>query len=381
MGIQPNLPLKSKSNQIYGLDFIRFAAALLVSVYHFAFSSWILPDSDLHAFLPATPGLPPGYWFTWFGWIGVQIFFVLSGFVIAYSCRAETTRTFIIKRFLRLTPAMWICATICGVLSVWLGFNTVSKAILLTLKSAVFYPKGPWIGGQFWTLPVEISFYAVLAIMLAVGRKESLERLAIVLALLSGAYWITQSFGLRDPEANLTQLLLLQHGCHFALGLLLFCAVKDRLTPKRLVMMTVCVATGFPQIAATAVHDVAPYADRLPLAVPIGVWMTAVALIYLSARYNMQADRYLASYKKIVRQVGLLTYPLYLIHAHVGGAVLVLAHRASIGFGSAVALAVLTSIAFSWLITVLPEPALKRLLSRCITPNSGRASQPRASVE
>ena len=42
MGIQPNLPLKSKS--------------LLVSVLnHFAFSSWILPDSDLNAFLPATP--------------------------------------------------------------------------------------------------------------------------------------------------------------------------------------------------------------------------------------------------------------------------------------------------------------------------------------
>ena len=145
--------------------------------------------------------------------------------------------------------------------------------------------------------------------------------------------------------------------------------------------MTVCVATGFPQIAATAVHDVAPYADRLPFAVPIGVWVTAIALIYISARYNMQADRYLASYKKIVRQVGLLTYPLYLIHAHVGGAVLVLAHRASIGFGSAVALAVLTSIAFSWLITVLPEPALKRLLSRCIKPNSGRASRLHASVE
>jgi peptidoglycan/LPS O-acetylase OafA/YrhL len=176
-------------------------------VYHFAFSSWILPDSDLHAFLPATPGLPPGYWFTWFVWIGVQIFFVLSGFVIAYSCHAETTRTFIIKRFLRLTPAMWICATICAVLSVWLGFTPFSKAIELTLKSAVFYPKGPWIGGRFWTLPVEISFYVVLAIMLAVGRKESLERLAIVLALLSGAYWITQSFGLKrskgEPHAAL----------------------------------------------------------------------------------------------------------------------------------------------------------------------------------
>ncbi|MGH6868790.1 MAG: acyltransferase family protein, partial [Methylocella sp.] len=292
-----------------------------------------------------------------------------------------TTRTFIIKRFLRLTPAMWISATICGVLSVWLGFNTFSKAILLTLKSAVFFPKGPWIGEQYWTLPVEVSFYAVLAIMLAVGWKESLERLAIVLALWSGAYWITLSFGFRDPKTSWTQLLLLQHGCHFALGLLLFCAVKDQLTPKRLAIMTVCVATGFLQIAATEVHDVAPYADRLPLAVPIGVWITAIALIYLSARYNMQADRYLASHKKLIRQIGLLTYPLYLIHWHVGGAVLFLAHRASIGFGSAVVLALLASIASSWLVTVFPEPVLKKLLAGCITPNSGRARKPLASVE
>ncbi len=60
---------------------------------------------------------------------------------------------------------------------------------------------------------------------------------------------------------------------------------------------------------------------------------------------------------------------------------LFLAHRASIGFGSAVALALfMTSIAFSWLITVFPEPVLKRLQSHCITPNSGRARRP-ASVE
>jgi exopolysaccharide production protein ExoZ len=109
--------------------------------------------------------------------------------------------------------------------------------------------------------------------------------------------------------------------------------------------------------------------------------MTAIALIYLSARFNMQADRYLASHKKLVRQVGLLTYPLYLIHFHVGGAVLFLAYRASIDFGSAVALALLTSIACSWLITVFLEPVLKRLLARCITPSSGRTIQPRASVE
>ncbi|MGH6835806.1 MAG: acyltransferase family protein [Methylocella sp.] len=380
MRIQTDLHLKSKSNQIYGLDFIRFAAALLVAVYHFAFTNWVLPDGDLHAFLPATPGLPPGYRFTWVGWIGVEIFFALSGFVIAYSCHTETTRTFIIKRFLRLTPAMWISATICGVLSVWLGFNTFSKASLLTLKSAVFFPVGPLIASQMWTLPIEISFYAVLAIMLAVGWKESLERLAIVLALCSGAYWITESFGFRYLHPRLTQLLLLEHGCHFALGLLLWCAVKDRLTPQRLVMMTVCVATGFLQIGNTAVSEI-PYGDRLPLAVPIGVWLTAVALIYLSARYNIQADHYLAPHKKLVRQIGLLTYPLYLIHKHVGGAVLFLAHRASIGFASAVVLALLASIAFSWLVTVFPEPALKRLLASCITPNSGRARKPLASVE
>ena len=47
-----------------------------------------------------------------FGWIGVQIFFVISGIVIANSAQSATPFRFAVSRFLRLYPAAWIAAAI-----------------------------------------------------------------------------------------------------------------------------------------------------------------------------------------------------------------------------------------------------------------------------
>ena len=47
-----------------------------------------------------------------FGWIGVEIFFVISGYVIASSAEGAAPRTFLRRRAQRLLPAAWVCATI-----------------------------------------------------------------------------------------------------------------------------------------------------------------------------------------------------------------------------------------------------------------------------
>src|SRR5258706_15154943 len=49
--------------------------------------------------------------FTWFGWGGVEIFFVISGFVIANSASRSSPTEFLLGRALRLYPAVWVCAT------------------------------------------------------------------------------------------------------------------------------------------------------------------------------------------------------------------------------------------------------------------------------
>ncbi len=94
-----------KHRHVLGLDLIRLLAALLVMAYHFAF--WhstrgqnILTD----AFgVISTVGRPLN-----FGWIGVEIFFVLSGYVIAFSAVGTRSPVFLRNRFLRLAPGSWI---------------------------------------------------------------------------------------------------------------------------------------------------------------------------------------------------------------------------------------------------------------------------------
>src|SRR5436305_15044411 len=83
---------KSDKEYIYGLDIMRFTAALSVAVFHFTWqteNAWLMPC----------------------GWVGVQIFFVISGIVIANSAYGATAPSFAFGRFLRLYPAAW-CAVI-----------------------------------------------------------------------------------------------------------------------------------------------------------------------------------------------------------------------------------------------------------------------------
>ena len=57
------------------------------------------------------PQFPAAAVFTWFGWVGVEVFFVISGFVIANSASKTSPIEFLISRALRLYPAVWVCST------------------------------------------------------------------------------------------------------------------------------------------------------------------------------------------------------------------------------------------------------------------------------
>src|SRR5579862_6798985 len=121
-----------------GLDLIRFGAAFLVMFFHFGFAWWTKPanavEATLHAALRPIAPLASA------GWVGVPIFFVLSGFVISFSAREKGWRDFIVGRCARLYPAAWICATITLLV---IGPTPPSQYI----GSILLSPVGPWISG------------------------------------------------------------------------------------------------------------------------------------------------------------------------------------------------------------------------------------------
>jgi peptidoglycan/LPS O-acetylase OafA/YrhL len=84
-----------RKNEILGIDLARFVAATMVVIWHFAGKPWLDPQGATITPLmpPAPPSIPPGAGFSSIGWIGVQVFFVISGAVIAFSAaRAQPPR-------------------------------------------------------------------------------------------------------------------------------------------------------------------------------------------------------------------------------------------------------------------------------------------------
>jgi peptidoglycan/LPS O-acetylase OafA/YrhL len=96
------------------------------------------------------------------GWVGVEIFFVLSGFVIAQSADGRAAFDFLRGRAGRLMPAIWICATITVVIVLLFKMALLGPVFSSYIKTLVMYPNGPWISNVYWTLTVEIMFYPCL---------------------------------------------------------------------------------------------------------------------------------------------------------------------------------------------------------------------------
>jgi exopolysaccharide production protein ExoZ len=146
------------TNTILNIQFLRAVAALLVVFYHLQ---------------PMVNANYATKWNSHFGAIGVDIFFVISGFIMFYTNRnmERGPTTFIADRLLRIVPLYWL-ATLVIVTLFLIGFrpNGLHYLTMPTLiKSMIFVPsefpdgRHDLVLSLGWTLMYELYFYAVFA--------------------------------------------------------------------------------------------------------------------------------------------------------------------------------------------------------------------------
>lgn len=196
-------------NRFRELDGLRGLAALAVALYHLTIA---YPTEFVGA--ERSP-----FTMSW-GMYGVQLFFLISGYVILMTAqRAIRPSDFVISRISRLYPVYWIAVTLTIVLIVVFAIPDMPQGTLDRLLNYTMVQRWlqvPNVDGVYWTLAVEMQFYVAVLLLLLVTRCRITGRTVVwvtavwLSVALVVAIWAGPSSRGVDPQlvATPTKLIL-----------------------------------------------------------------------------------------------------------------------------------------------------------------------------
>jgi peptidoglycan/LPS O-acetylase OafA/YrhL len=308
--------------ELKNVNILRGIAALAVVYFHLSGSA------DLSAKI-ASSGK--------YGFLGVELFFVISGFILPYSMyksgyHISSFFIFMAKRIVRIYPCYVVLIIAATALMI------ITKRPVLPwppLFSHLFFLNGvlnyPWISPVFWTLALEFQFYMIIGLF----YKAIISKSAIVFILFIGAV-LALSFV--SPGTLLPQWFGM-----FALGIVLFRKMELKMSPFLFWTLTVL-------LTAFIAYTNGPKESMACLG-------TLLAILYIPLKRNTLVNR-------IGLWVGSISYSLYLTHWEFGRlGVAVFRHLPFIGSNEYLRLlfGLCLSILIAWLFHVMFEKSSVKL--------------------
>ena len=292
----PLLPLPDTA-RVVSLTGLRFFAALAV----FGIHAGAVFDVSIGDYSPVMQGT-----------VGVSFFFLLSGFLLAWSYRPnDSYRVFWQRRFARVYPAYCVAwlVVMAGNIIQGDGFGWLD-ALTLTLTQAWFPDDAVYFATSavFWSLSAEAFFYLVFPFVIGgLHRMTELQRIAAMVAIVLGVVVIGFTVVATGDDAVGTWFAYIfppVRALEFILGILL--CLQYRARPRWFLPLPAAVLLT---VVAYLAAGFAPGALR-----PVSVTLVPFALLVVSAVNADVLGRASIFRHPILVRLGEWSYALYLVH-------------------------------------------------------------------
>lgn len=293
--------MNSRGNRIDYIDLLRVLALGAVISFHYFFNG-------ISKGTVTSVSLTPFADLAKYGYLGVELFFLISGFVILYSTNRSPIN-FLKKRFLRLYPMYWLALIfIFAVTSLpwWENRGPSFGKFLLNLTMIPTAFGGTWVDDAHWFLLRELQFYLFIVVVMALGFAKRLPQIFPVWAIILCIWNLL----------NLPRFEIWYLSGYFALlsgGAIIYCIREWGWSLMRalgLLGAYICAMdTRMAKAQWLSSHRNADYS-----ALTIGIIVTALFLLLLLT-LNKKVSSINVKWAGIA---GAITYPLFLIHGRVG---------------------------------------------------------------
>lgn len=304
--------VRKKPVRYYEIDLLRFLAALVVVLYHFTYRGF-------HANQLSPVDYPGLEAFFKYGYLGVELFFIISGYVVLMSAQGKTLSQFFISRVTRLYPAYWVACTLTFVV-VWLlgphpqaaGWSPILATSgsayipnMLMLNSFVGYKD---VDGVYWTLAIELLFYFWIAVAIAFGW---LKNLPLVLAIWLGY----AAFAGTGYDKGVFMVVLFPRFAPFFIAGMVFYLLqtKQERRWKLYALLAGAFALSMRSGKTVALEYGTLFQDSFSVPIVCGTIAVFFLLFLLIAHRKIQLPG-----MAWLAWAGALTYPIYLLHHNIG---------------------------------------------------------------
>ena len=311
--------MRSRVNEI---DLVRFFAALSVVFFHYTFRGYAADDMSIMPYELLAP-------ISKYGYLGVPLFFMISGFVILMTASSGSLKKFTISRIVRLYPAFLVCCTVTFVATLLIGGAYYSASLSQYLINMTMFSGFvgvpsivPSIDGVYWSLFVEIKFYALIALILLFRQIHRVQSFLIL--------WLGITVTLEAlSDSTLNSLFAVSYSAYFIAGAMFYLIYVEGFTTTRVIAIVGAWVVAIYQSwygsrsVLSLPFQEQHYSTDFNYYVVAGIISAFFVLMFL---ISIRHTGFIGNRTWVA--IGGLTYPLYLIHQNIGFMVFNLAYPA-----------------------------------------------------